>query len=247
MSGAIPPLPYTSRRGGALTRTGWSLPSTELCKFHFSWRFEYFSEHFVSVDIRIFLHVTFLKSGLPSRLSVVSIGEANICQPQGNARSMEMTGASLFTGHSTWRGVGGICSWAPVPSRVHELAKIFTARKPLPSHLNTHIPLDRCKTSEQTFGPKKGGSYRWTEESCHVGFHNLYFSRIIRANKSRRMSQDGHIVSMKEMRNSYKILAWKHQGKRQLGRTKCRWQVKIKTEREYEDVGLIHLARGGYL
>jgi hypothetical protein len=53
--------------------------------------------------------------------------------------------------------------------------------------------------------------------------HNLYIPRnIIRMIKSRRMRWVGHVALMGEMRNSYSILVGKPEGKRPLGRTKCR-------------------------
>jgi hypothetical protein len=56
------------------------------------------------------------------------------------------------------------------------------------------------------------------------GFHNLYASpNIIRVIKSRRMRWAGHVSRMGEMRNAYKILVGKPEGKRPLGRPKRRW------------------------
>jgi hypothetical protein len=50
---------------------------------------------------------------------------------------------------------------------------------------------------------------------------------------------------MGEMRNKYKILVGKSQGKRSLGRLRSRWEDNIKkdlTEVGWEDVGWMHLA-----
>jgi hypothetical protein len=70
------------------------------------------------------------------------------------------------------------------------------------------------------FGPKReevaGGLRR---------LHNdLYTSQnIIMDIKSRMMKFAGHVARMVEMRNMYKILAGKYEGKRPLGRPKHRW------------------------
>jgi hypothetical protein len=54
--------------------------------------------------------------------------------------------------------------------------------------------------------------------------HNLYSSpNIIRLIKSRRMRWAGHVVRMGEMRNAYRILVGKSEGKRPLGRPRRRW------------------------
>jgi hypothetical protein len=41
--------------------------------------------------------------------------------------------------------------------------------------------------------------------------------------KSRKMKWAGHVARMQEKRNSYRILLGKPEGKRPLGRPKCRW------------------------
>jgi hypothetical protein len=57
------------------------------------------------------------------------------------------------------------------------------------------------------------------------GLHNLCSSPyIIKVIKSRRMRWAGHVVCMGEMRNAYKILVGKHEGKRPLGRPRYMWE-----------------------
>jgi hypothetical protein len=57
--------------------------------------------------------------------------------------------------------------------------------------------------------------------------HNLYYSpNIIRMIKSRRMVWEGYVECMGEMRNAYKILVGKPEGKRPLGRLRRRWEEK---------------------
>jgi hypothetical protein len=55
--------------------------------------------------------------------------------------------------------------------------------------------------------------------------HNLYVSQnIIRVTKSRRMRWVGHVEYMGEMRNPYKILVRKPEGRRPLRRPRHRWE-----------------------
>jgi hypothetical protein len=75
------------------------------------------------------------------------------------------------------------------------------------------------------FGPKReevaGGWRRLHNEELH----NLHTSPdIIRVIKSRRMRWAGHIACMGKMRNAYNILVGKPEGKRPLGRPRCRWK-----------------------
>jgi hypothetical protein len=59
--------------------------------------------------------------------------------------------------------------------------------------------------------------------------HNLYSSpRIIRMIKSRRMRWAGHVAWMG--RSAYRILVEKPEGKRPLGRPRCRWVDNIKVD-----------------
>jgi hypothetical protein len=53
--------------------------------------------------------------------------------------------------------------------------------------------------------------------------HNLHTSPdIIRVIKSRRMRWAGHVAREGEMRNTYNILVGKPEGRRPLGRPRCR-------------------------
>jgi len=61
--------------------------------------------------------------------------------------------------------------------------------------------------------------------------HNLYAPpNIIRTIKSRRVSLAGHVAHMGEIINAYKILVGKPEGKRQLGRRRCRWDDNIRMD-----------------
>jgi hypothetical protein len=48
--------------------------------------------------------------------------------------------------------------------------------------------------------------------------------------KSRRISWAGHVASMGEMRNEYKILVGEPDGKRQFGRLRRRWKTNIRMD-----------------
>jgi hypothetical protein len=48
--------------------------------------------------------------------------------------------------------------------------------------------------------------------------------------KSRRMIWAGHVEQMGEKRNAYRILVGKPEGKRPLGRPRCRWAEQIKMD-----------------
>jgi hypothetical protein len=60
---------------------------------------------------------------------------------------------------------------------------------------------------------------------------DLYFLRnIIRIIKSRRMRWVGHAARIRQKRNSYRLLVGKLEGKRPLGRPRCRWVDNIRMD-----------------
>jgi hypothetical protein len=61
--------------------------------------------------------------------------------------------------------------------------------------------------------------------------HNLYSPpSIIRMIKSRKMRWAGNVARMEEKRNIYSLLVGKPEGKRLLGRLRCRWVDNIKMD-----------------
>jgi hypothetical protein len=81
------------------------------------------------------------------------------------------------------------------------------------------------------FVPKRNevtGEWR----KLHSGeLHNLYSSPdMIRRIKSRRMRWAGHVARMGEGRNVYRVLVGKPEGKRLLGRPRCRWEDGINVD-----------------
>jgi hypothetical protein len=60
---------------------------------------------------------------------------------------------------------------------------------------------------------------------------DLYSSpSIIRIIKSRRMRWPGHVARMGEKMNAYRLLVGKPEGKRPLGRPRCRWVDNIRMD-----------------
>ena len=53
---------------------------------------------------------------------------------------------------------------------------------------------------------------------------------IVRMIKSRRMRLAGHVARMEEGRGVHKVLVGKPEGKRLLGRPRCRWEDNIKMD-----------------
>jgi hypothetical protein len=79
------------------------------------------------------------------------------------------------------------------------------------------------------FGPKRDGVTGGSRKLHSEELHSLYSSRnIIRVTKSRRMRWAGHVAHVGKMRNAYKILVGKPEGKRPLGRPRHRWGIILK-------------------
>jgi hypothetical protein len=78
----------------------------------------------------------------------------------------------------------------------------------------------------------------------------LYASpKVIRVIKVRRIRWAGHIARMRNMRNAYKILVARPEGKRLLGRPRhrCEYYKKIDHKKiGWEDVNWMHMAQDRY-
>jgi hypothetical protein len=100
------------------------------------------------------------------------------------------------------------------------------------------------------FGPKRDGVTGGWRKLHNEELHNLYSSpSIIIIIKSRRMTWAGHVARMGEKRNVYGLLVGKPEGKRPLGRPRCRWIDNIEMdllEIRFSVVDWIGLAQDRY-
>jgi hypothetical protein len=83
------------------------------------------------------------------------------------------------------------------------------------------------------FGPKRD---EVTGESTKVHkeeLNDMYSSpNIVRVIKSSRVREAGHVARIGERRSVYKVLMYKPDGKKPLGRPRCRWDGNIKMGRQ---------------
>ena len=83
------------------------------------------------------------------------------------------------------------------------------------------------------FGPKGDGVTGEWRKLHNEELNDLYSSSSIgRVIKSRRMRWAGHVARMEEGRGVHKVLVGKPEGKRPLGRPRCRWEDNIKLDLE---------------
>jgi hypothetical protein len=81
------------------------------------------------------------------------------------------------------------------------------------------------------FGPKRDKVTGGWRKLHNEELLNLYSSpNIIRMIKSRKMRWAGYVARMREKRNACRILVGKPEGKRSLGRPRCRWMDNIKVD-----------------
>jgi hypothetical protein len=80
------------------------------------------------------------------------------------------------------------------------------------------------------FGPMREEDGSW-RKLHNDELHGLYSSpNIVRVIKSRRMRWAGHVACMGEGRGAYRVLVGRPEGKRPLGRPRCRWEDNIKMD-----------------
>jgi hypothetical protein len=107
----------------------------------------------------------------------------------------------------------GCETWSPTLREEHKL-RVFEKR-----------------VLRRIFRPKRDGVTGGWRKLHNEELHNLYSSpSIIRIMKSRRMRWVGHVARMGEKRNVYRLLLGKPEGKRPLGRPRCRWIDNIKMD-----------------
>jgi hypothetical protein len=81
------------------------------------------------------------------------------------------------------------------------------------------------------FGPKRDEVTGEWRRLHNKELNDLYSSQnIILVIKSRRMGWAGHVARMGEGRGAYRILVGRPEGRRSLGRPKCRWEDNIKMD-----------------
>jgi hypothetical protein len=86
------------------------------------------------------------------------------------------------------------------------------------------------------FGPKRDEVTGEWRKLHNEELHDLYSSpTIVRVIKSIRMRWAGNLARMGERRGVYRVLVWKPEGKRPLGRPRHRWEDNIKMD--YQEVG----------
>jgi hypothetical protein len=87
------------------------------------------------------------------------------------------------------------------------------------------------------FGPKRDeGKGEW-RKLHNEELNDLYCSpNITQMMKSRKMRWKGHVACMGERRGTYRVLVGKPEGKRPLGRTRCRWEDDIKIKTGHQEV-----------
>jgi hypothetical protein len=81
--------------------------------------------------------------------------------------------------------------------------------------------------------------------NCFIRIFYSSSSSIVRVIKA-RMRWAGHVTRMGEVRRAYNILVGRPEGRRPLGRPRCRWQDNIKMdlrETGFGDVDWMHLAQ----
>ncbi|KAJ4438379.1 hypothetical protein ANN_14324 [Periplaneta americana] len=101
------------------------------------------------------------------------------------------------------------------------------------------------KVLRKIFGARRDEVTGEWRKLHNTELHALYSSPdIIRNIKSRRLRWAGHVARMGESRNAHRVLVWRPEGKRPLGRPRRRWEDNIKMDlREvgYDDREWINL------
>jgi hypothetical protein len=81
------------------------------------------------------------------------------------------------------------------------------------------------------FGPKRDEATGEWRRLHNEELNDLYSSpNVIQVIKSRIMRWAGHVARMGEKRGAYRILVGRPEGRRPLGRPRCRWEDNIETD-----------------
>jgi hypothetical protein len=83
----------------------------------------------------------------------------------------------------------------------------------------------------RVFGPKRDEVTGEWRELQNEELNDLYsLPNIMRVVKSRRMRWAGNVARKREDRGVHRVLVGRPEGKRQLGRPRCRWEDNIKMD-----------------
>ena len=83
----------------------------------------------------------------------------------------------------------------------------------------------------RVFGSKRDKVTGEWRKLHNEDLRDLYsLPNIVRVVKSRRMKWAGHVARMGEGRGVHRVLVGKPEGKRPLGRPRCRWEDNIKMD-----------------
>jgi hypothetical protein len=86
------------------------------------------------------------------------------------------------------------------------------------------------KTVLRIFGPKREVDVSWRKLN-NDELYNLYSSpNIVRVIISRSLRWAGHVARMEKTKGVYRVLVGNPEGKRPLGRPRCRWEDNIKLD-----------------
>jgi hypothetical protein len=118
---------------------------------------------------------------------------------------------------------------------------------PLTSREEHRLGVFENRVLRRIFGQKRDEVTGEWRKLHNEELHDLYSSpSIIRIIKARKMRWAGHVARMGEKRNAYRLLAGKPEGRRALGRPRCRWLDNIRmdlVEVGWGDVDWIGLAQ----
>jgi hypothetical protein len=93
------------------------------------------------------------------------------------------------------------------------------------------LTLKENRVLRRVFGPKRDEVTGERRKLHYEELNDLYtLPNIVRVVKSRRMRCAGHVVRQGEERGVHRVLVGKPEGKRPLGKPRCRWENNVKMD-----------------